>query len=245
MKIFYDVDTQNDFMNKNGALYVPDAELIKPNLWRLTDYAKKHRIPIAGSVDHHFGTEEYKLREGELQRNGGPFPDHCLSGTDGQKKIELTQTAYSDMMGIPPTDKGIYIPYYLGGKVRSLDLITAINQVVQPGLKINNQIGLYFEKQSYDVFTNPAIELFLRLADVKEAVVYGVATDYCVKAAVLGMQKRGIQCYVVEDAIKGGTPETEKLALTEMLSSGAKLTTVETILTECLKQKEARTCPRK
>jgi len=33
-------------------------------------------------------------------------------------------------------------------------------------------------------------------------VVYGVATDFCVKAAVLGMQKRGVQCYVVEDAIK-------------------------------------------
>ncbi|MEK6969324.1 MAG: isochorismatase family protein [Nanoarchaeota archaeon] len=240
MKIFYDVDTQNDFMNKNGVLYVPDAELIKHDLWRLTDYAKRHKIPIVGSVDQHFGTEEYKLRERELQQNGGPFPDHCLAGTDGQKKIELTQTAYSEMMGIPPTDEGIYIPHYLDGKVRTLNLIHAINRVVQPGLKINDQIGLYFEKQSYDVFTNPAIGAFLELAEVNEAVVYGVATDYCVKAAVLGMQKMGIQCYVVEDAIKGVTPETEKAALTEMLSSGAKLTTVETILKECLKQKEAR-----
>ena len=43
MKIHYDVDTQNDFMNPSGALYVPDAESIKPNLKKLTDHAKKNK----------------------------------------------------------------------------------------------------------------------------------------------------------------------------------------------------------
>ncbi|MEK6827242.1 MAG: cysteine hydrolase family protein, partial [Nanoarchaeota archaeon] len=148
MRIFYDVDTQNDFMNKTGALYVPNAELIKPNLKLLTDFARKNKILIIGSVDRHFGTEEYKEREGELAKWGGPFPDHCMNGTFGQEKILET------------------------------------NQ--------ENYQNLFFEKQSYDVFTNPTISAFLKESKIKESIVYGVATDYCVKAAVLGMQQKGI-----------------------------------------------------
>ena len=46
MRIFYEVDIQNDFMNKNGALYVPGAELIKPNIKILTNYAREKNIPV-------------------------------------------------------------------------------------------------------------------------------------------------------------------------------------------------------
>ncbi len=90
--------------------------------------------------------------------------------------------------------------------------------------------GLMFEKQSYDVFTNLTFEYFLKQADVKEAVVYGVATDYCVKAAVIGMQKRGIQCYVVKDAIAAVSPDTGEKSLEEMVKSGAKLITTQEVL---------------
>src|SRR3989344_4924987 len=88
--IFWDVDTQNDFMHKDGALYVPDAELIIPNLAALTEIARKNNIPVLGSVDRHFGTEEYKAREGELARWGGSFPDHCMNNSKGQLKIDET-----------------------------------------------------------------------------------------------------------------------------------------------------------
>ena len=37
--LFWDVDTQYDFMRADGKLYVPDAERLIPNLKRLTDYA--------------------------------------------------------------------------------------------------------------------------------------------------------------------------------------------------------------
>ncbi len=91
MRIFYDVDTQNDFMNSNGALYVPGAESLKENIRLLTEYARAKKIKIAGSVDRHFGTEKYKEREGELHRWGGPFPDHCMVGTKGELKINETR----------------------------------------------------------------------------------------------------------------------------------------------------------
>jgi nicotinamidase/pyrazinamidase len=89
-----------------------------------------------------------------------------------------------------------------------------------------------FSKTSYDVFTNLATELVLKTYDVKEAVVYGVATDYCVKAAVLGMQKRGIQCYVVEDAIAGVSPDTTSQAIYEMKEAGAVFIKTEDVLNE-------------
>ncbi|MBN2051887.1 isochorismatase family protein [Candidatus Woesearchaeota archaeon] len=239
MNIFYDVDTQHDFMDKDGALYVPGAEDIKPNLKKLTDYASasSHPIRIIGSMDVHHGTSEYKSMEGELNRYGGPFPDHCMIGTRGQEKIDET-TPYSSsyykkrekMREDIPRER--FTHYSLDDKA-SLDEIKETDRAKSPHSNeyYNDQgYNVFFQKQSFDIFTNPDFETFLKEASVKEAVVYGVATDYCVKAAVLGMQKRGIQCYVVTDAIAAVTPETGKSALEEMVNAGAKLTTTNEVL---------------
>jgi len=51
--IFWDVDTQYDFMKADGKLYVPDAEQLIPNLRKLTDYAHGHGIRIVASADDH------------------------------------------------------------------------------------------------------------------------------------------------------------------------------------------------
>jgi nicotinamidase/pyrazinamidase len=235
MRIFYDVDTQNDFMYESGALYVPDAESIKPNLEKLTQYALKQKMPIVGSVDRHFGTEKYKARESELKRWGGPFPDHCMDRTGGVEKI--AETFASDGQGLFNGHSlgynRIFIPHELDGHVDRVLLAKGITYIAD---KNNYENGsLMFEKQSYDIFTNPALELFLKFADVKEAVVYGVATDYCVKAAVLGMQTRGIQCYVVEDAIKGITPETTKKALDKMKEAGARFVNTNQVLEDMIR----------
>ena len=90
--------------------------------------------------------------------------------------------------------------------------------------------GFYFEKQSYDVSTNPLTKKVLNMLGPEEAVVYGVATDYCVKAAVLHLQDLGIQCNVVEDAIRGITPESSQKALEEMVQAGARLVQTEEVL---------------
>lgn len=211
-RIFYDVDTQNDFINSGGALYVPNAELIRPFLRILDRFAKKYNIPIIGSVDRHFGTEEYKHRELELARNGGPFPDHCMDKTIGQAKVTDTRTIQQK-----------FHPHYLDERVDT-ELLE----------KTDLKNGLFFEKQDYDVFTNPAIKQFFEMVNVTEAIVYGVATDYCVKAAVLGMQQRGIQCYVVKDAIRGVDEATTKAAIKEIKKSGAKLVTTAKVLEDLI-----------
>jgi len=44
------------------------------------------------------------------------------------------------------------------------------------------------------------------------------------------MQQRRIQCYVVEDAIKGVFPDKTKEALEEMAKAGAKFVTTKDVL---------------
>ena len=83
--IFWNVDTQNDFMNADGALYVPDAEFIKKNLEMLTQYARKERIRTVYSADAHLPSNR------ELKINGGPFQDHCMKGTKGAEIIPETK----------------------------------------------------------------------------------------------------------------------------------------------------------
>ncbi len=246
MRIFYDVDTQNDFMNKDGALYVPNAELIKPNLRKLTEYAEKNIIPILGSVDKLFGTEEYKTRELELKRWGGPFPDYCMNMTIGQLKIHETGIWWWDKTG--SEDRHTYIPHHLEGKINRIGEQEIIHNNVKsiqemfykiPSLAnagtphafpiLYHHGGLYIEKQSYNVFTNPLAEKILEQAGVKEAVVYGVGIE-SIRAAVIGMQARRIQCYVVEDAIMGISPETTKSALEKMVKAGAKLVKTKNVL---------------
>ena len=42
--IFWDVDTQYDFMHADGKLYVPEAERIITNLQRLTNRSEERRV---------------------------------------------------------------------------------------------------------------------------------------------------------------------------------------------------------
>ncbi|HET7040554.1 MAG TPA: hypothetical protein VFI13_00985, partial [Gemmatimonadales bacterium] len=51
--IFWDVDTQHDFMDPDGKLYVPGAEAIVPVLGQLTGYAHAHGIRVLASADDH------------------------------------------------------------------------------------------------------------------------------------------------------------------------------------------------
>jgi nicotinamidase-related amidase len=273
--IFWDVDTQNDFMNPNGALYVPGAAYIRENLNSITQSARKRFMPVLGSVDKHFGTPEYKEREGELQKWGGPFPNHCMRPSFGQKKVietildgESEDNTYEKYLANPlllqTTERDIYFSLlnknddaealillknwngnlraaaasiYKANTTGMIDVL--VDDFVEETKLIwerrKKPVGMFFEKQSYDVFTDPNVAEYLKRADVKEAVVYGVATDYCVRAAVLGMQQRGIQCYVVEDAIKGVSADTTQKALDEMKASGAKFVTTRQVLEEMVR----------
>jgi nicotinamidase/pyrazinamidase len=78
--IFFDIDTQLDFLYPAGALYVPGAERIVPTIARLNHYAAAHGIPVISTTDAHAENDV------EFQR----WPPHCVAGTLGQHKAEAT-----------------------------------------------------------------------------------------------------------------------------------------------------------
>lgn len=75
--LFWDVDTQVDFLVASGRLYVAGAEKIIPNLGRLTAWAGAQRVAIISSACAH------RPGDPELQ----VFGEHCMAGTPGQQKV--------------------------------------------------------------------------------------------------------------------------------------------------------------
>ena len=72
--VFVDVDTQRDFLEPTGVLYVAGAAEIIPNLARLSQFARSHHVPVLATACAH------RLDDAELTR----FPPHCLAGTPGK-----------------------------------------------------------------------------------------------------------------------------------------------------------------
>ena len=65
-------------------------------------------------------------------------------------------------------------------------------------------------------------------------VVFGVATEYCVKAAVQGLLRLGRPISVVGDAIRGIDPEKTKATLEGFRQAGAKLVPMRDVLAASL-----------
>jgi nicotinamidase/pyrazinamidase len=78
--IFFDIDSQLDFLYPAGALYVPGAEHVVPTIARLNHYAAAHGIPVISTTDAH-AENDPEFRD---------WPPHCVAGTTGQHKAEAT-----------------------------------------------------------------------------------------------------------------------------------------------------------
>ena len=63
----------------------------------------------------------------------------------------------------------------------------------------------------------------LKRNGVKELIVYGIATDYCVKATAIDAADAGYKVTVVEGLSKGVAPDTTAKALDEMKARGITL----------------------
>ena len=191
--VFVDIDTQFDFMNPNGALYVPDAENIIDNIKRLFDYAKEHKIKILSSTDaHQVDDPEFKL-----------FPPHCIKDTPGNQKIEAS-TCKDNI------------------------IIENIEQDITESMLDHEQIIV--ESQTFDIFESINTDEIVKKLDAHNYVVFGVAADYCVKEAVLGLLKYGYNVSLVTDATKAITKEGKEEALKEMKDAGAVFTTTEDVI---------------
>ncbi len=67
------------------------------------------------------------------------------------------------------------------------------------------------------------LDSLLRKDGIKKLIIYGLATDYCVKATVLDALEAGYQVELVLDLCRGVSPETTESAIREMKAKGAAI----------------------
>jgi nicotinamidase/pyrazinamidase len=161
--IFWDVDTQHDFMRADGKLYVPGSEEIIGLVGELTDYAHGHGIPIVASADDH--------EPGHRELSDAPdfretFPPHCMRGTAGQAKIP--ESTLRNPLVIQPERA----PESLRARIRDHDG------------------DFLLLKHWFDVFTNENVDLLLDVLAPERIVLYGVALDVCDRYALDGLLRR-------------------------------------------------------
>src|SRR5215510_6952206 len=77
--VFFDIDTQIDFMFPAGALYVPGAERLVPIIAQLNHSAE---IVVSTMCAHTGNDPEFRQ-----------WPPHCIVGTTGQLKPQSTLRA--------------------------------------------------------------------------------------------------------------------------------------------------------
>jgi len=132
------------------------------------------------------------------------FPPHCIKGTEGQKKLEETLLPH---------------PLFLENKEYDRNLFQDVRKHFQ----------IIVEKQDLDMFSNPIAERLLRILPPR-AVVFGVATEYCVRIACLGLRKKGVQTVLVTDAVAALSSKSEKETLNELRKAGVEFINLDLLL---------------
>ena len=132
----------------------------------------------------------------------GDFPPHCVVGTAGQARIPETAVPGS--------------------------LVVGPGSGLVPGAVVPH---LTIHKGAYDVFSTPEADGVFALygRDRPTFVVYGVATDYCVRCAVDGLLARGHRVAGGVDASRPVDPAREAAELTGFAQAGALLTVADVV----------------
>lgn len=198
--ICWDVDTQVDFIHRDGLLAVPDAEAILPQIERLTAWAHGNGVRIVATADDH-DVGHAEITDAPDWRT--TFPPHCMRGTRGQTKVSVTALQQPLVIQPVPLDAAE---------------VTAMVQAHRGDLLLN--------KPGTDVFRwNPNAATVLAALAPTRIVVYGVATDFCVRAAVSGLARHApaAQLVIVSDAVRSIDAAAGRALLTSWAADGHHL----------------------
>ncbi len=196
--IFFDIDTQIDFMVPSGALYVPGAESVQATIGQLLELAgRKGVATISTRCAHTPDDVEFSM-----------FPPHCIEGSPGAARL---------FAALPLLKR-----HEIGADAEAKE-----------GAQILPGTHYVVSKRVFDLFSNQWLA-GLREAGAfrdEECVIFGVATDYCVRACVLGLAAAGARLLIVTDAIAGVAPATTNEALSEFRAMGVGMTTAAELIT--------------
>ena len=195
------VDLQGDFTTyKNGSLAVEGTdEAFVNNVQKVTRELHAKGYPIFGTQDWHPA-------------------DHIsfFSNHSGKKPFEAIQIDGRTQVLWPPhcvqetenakvlLDNNLFLAIVKKGKDKAFDSYSGFQD--DGGAKTEmNQV--------------------LQKNGIKELIVYGIATDYCVKATAMDAVAAGYKVTVIEGLSKGVAPDTTAKALEEMKAKGITVKT--------------------
>jgi nicotinamidase/pyrazinamidase len=172
--IFYDVDTQRDFLAPGGALYLPDAEQIVTRLKEVTHFARETKVRVVCALDLHNPGDPM------LKSWGGQLPDHCIVGTPGAEKIDATRPLNAMTIG--------------AHELSQVEIQAALDHKGE--LLFNRQ---KFEALADNAHAHSIMRLVLR--PFSDIVMYGVYLDLCVERAIHALIGLGPKLHIISDAI--------------------------------------------
>ena len=199
--ILWDVDTQVDFMEPTGKLYVPGAEERRAAMGRLVRAARAAGIVHVASADDHVLAD---IEISEAPNFASTYPPHCMRDTPGAEKIPETRQA--EPLVLEPI------------------ACAALAELAR------DRREFLLLKQSTDVFTNANAAALLDYFQPSEVIVFGVATDVCDHQAIMGLRDRGWSVAFVEDAASGLSDERVAVCTAEWRELGVRFTTTDAVV---------------
>jgi nicotinamidase/pyrazinamidase len=158
------------------------------------------------AVPHVASADDHELSDAEISAQPDfrtTYPPHCLRGTRGAEKI-------------PETRQGDPVPL-------------ALAEVAADWLRGREFLLL---KKHFDVFTNPHADRVLELLDPEQVILFGVASDVCVDAAIRGLIARGRSVTFVEEAACGLDEARTAACAGAWRRDGVRFVTVDEVLAE-------------
>ena len=201
--LLWDVDTQVDFIRPDGKLPVPEAEEAVPAMARLVRWAEAEGVTHLATADDHELTDPEIADDPDFQTT---FPPHCLRGTPGAAKIPETMQRDPLPISLTPYTPG-QLPELVRGRRELLVL-----------------------KKSFSAFTNPNLEPLLEVLKPDEVILFGVATDVCDHAAIMGLLARQYSVAFVEDASRGLEPDFVAHSFELGRAGGVRFTTSDEVV---------------
>jgi nicotinamidase/pyrazinamidase len=167
-----------------------------------------------------------RVREGTetLKRAGFPIfatqdwhpPDHISFYTRHKGKKPF------DVITVRGREQVLWPPHCVQGAEGARLLLDEdlFEDIVKTGADSDFESYSGFEDESGQ---ETSLHRLLQERGVTRLVIYGIATDYCVKVTVLDAVARGYQVLVIKSLIRGVTLDTSRKALGEMEQEGVTL----------------------
>jgi len=204
--IFWDVDTQFDFMQPQGRLYVPGAETIIDKVSEVRKFALENGCSMIADIDWHSLDNEEISQSPDFKQT---FPPHCMAGEPGSERVG-----------------------YLGNVPIKYVEIDKMSDDSLKKLVDKDQFHIVIKKEGIDAFDNPNTDRLLKLIKPKAVTVFGVALDFCVYYVLHGLAKytcpeqgrrKGIKLILLRDVVKGLNSRPEGEILSELRQMGVEI----------------------